>query len=172
MLMKNDPLNEVPQSEWDALIYSILKPFLVYIKKDPLISREDLEGEAWVALLSASKTYDASKAKFTTYAYCHILGRIRRYIREKTRLDGRIDIEPIEVEQGYVDKTVEDTELKNTMLDAIANEPYAHFVIEHYIHGKSFRKIAKEYGISHQGVAMHVEKLLQLLEKRLSHENS
>lgn len=174
MLMSdNNPLNSLPQSEWDAFISSILRPFLSYSKNDPLISHADLEQEAWVALLSAAKNYDSTKAKFTTYAYYYIKGRVLRYILEKTRLSPqRIDAECTDIEPGYIDKTLDENELRSTILGAIADEPHANFLVEHYVNGKSFRKISKEVGMSHQGVAMHVNRLIKLLEKRLNHENA
>jgi RNA polymerase sigma factor (sigma-70 family) len=145
----------------------------MYAKNDPLISYEDLEQEAWVGLLSAAKNYDSTKAKFTTYAYYYVRGRILRYVLEKTRLSPRrTEADPADVEQGYEDNTLEGNELMGSILGAVANEPHANFLVEHYIHGKSFRKIAKASGMSHQGVAMHVKRLIGLLEKRLNHENA
>lgn len=171
--MTSNPLDSLPKSEWDALISSILRPFLMYAKKDPLITYEDLEQEAWVGLLSAAKNYDSTKAKFATYAYYYIRGRILRYILQKTRLSaGRIDADPTEVEPGYIDNTIEESELMHSIFSAIAEEPNAHFLIEHFVKGKSFRKIAESSDMSHQGVAMHVKRLIKLLEKRLSHENA
>ena len=171
--MNASPLDSLPQSEWDALISSILRPFLGFAKKDPLISYEDLEQEAWVGLLSAAKNYDSTKAKFTTYAYHYIRGRILRYVLEKTRLSpGRTETDPAQVEQGYIDNTLEESELMSSILGAVANEPHANFLIEHYVHGKSFRKIAKTSGMSHQGVAIHIKRLVNLLEKRLNCENA
>lgn len=170
----DSPLNSLPQSEWDALISSILRPFLSYAKNDPLISYQDLEQEAWVALLNAAKNYDSSlKTKFTTYAYYYIRGGVMRYILEKTRLSPkRIDAEPTEIEAGYTDNTLDEAELMSSILNAVSTEPHANFLIEHFVKGKSFRKIAKESSMSHQGVAMHVNRLIKLLEKRLSHENA
>lgn len=171
--MRDNPLDSLPQSEWDALISSILRPFLMYAKNDPLVTYEDLEQEAWVGLLSAAKNYDSTKAKFTTYAYLYIRGRILRYVLQKTRLSTRrTNADPTEVESGYIDNTLEDSELMGSIFGAIAKEPNAHFLIEHFIKGKSFRKIAKSNGISHQGVAIHVKRLIELLGKRLSHENA
>lgn len=170
---KDNPLNCLPQSEWDALIGSILRPFLVYVKNDPLIEKSDLEQEAWIALLKAAQNYDSTKSKFTTYAYYYIRGRMLRYILEKTRLSPqRLDADPADIEKGYLDNTLEDTEMMRTIMEAIEGEEHADFLVEHFVKGKSFRKIAKECGMSHQGVAMHVKRLVNLLEKRLSHENA
>jgi RNA polymerase sigma factor (sigma-70 family) len=171
--MNDSPLDSLPQSEWDALISSILRPFLSFTKNDPLITAEDLEQEAWVGLLSAARNYDSTKAKFTTYAYHYIRGRILRYILQKTRLaSARVDADMEAVETGYTDKTLEDSELLGSIFGAVAEEPHANFLVEHYVNGKSFRKIAKNSGMSHQGVAMHVKRLIKLLEKRLQHENA
>lgn len=173
MHTKDSPLNSLPQSEWDSFISSILRPFLIYSKRDPLITYDDLQQEAWVALLNAAANYDPTKAKFTTYAYYYIRGRILRYVLEKTRLSPqRIDAEPTDIESGYIDNTADEDELMSSILSAVKDEPHAYFLVEHYVKGKSFRKIAKECGMSYQGVAMHVKRLIGLLEKRLSHENA
>jgi len=173
--MKNDddPLNSLPQREWDRFIGSILRPFLGYAKHDPLISGDDLKQEAWVALMHAARNYDPRKAKFTTYAYFYVRGRIFRYVLEKTRMSSmRIDTDPMNVEEGYTDNTYDDQELMGTILSVISDEPHVNLLVEHFVKGKSFRKIAKENGMSHQIVAMHVKKLVNLLEKRLDHENA
>jgi RNA polymerase sigma factor (sigma-70 family) len=171
--MSDNPIDSLPQGEWDKLISSILRPYLSFAVNDPLISREDLEQEAWVALMTAASNYDPTKSKFSTYAYHYILGRIRRYVLEKTRVSSsRIDIDPIEIESGYIDNTIEDTELVKSIMLAVSDQPHAHFLVEHFIKGKSFRKIAKENGMSHQGVVMHVKKLINILEKRMNHENA
>lgn len=168
-----NPLDILPQSEWDAFIGSILRPFLIYAKNDPLISYDDLQQEAWIGLLSAAKSYDSTKSKFTTHAYYFIRGRILRYILERTRTSAsRIEANPEDVESGYIDTSLDDSELMSSILSAVAEDPHAHFLIDHYVHGKSFRKIAKDNDISHQGVAMHVKRLIKLLEKRLNHENA
>jgi predicted DNA-binding protein YlxM (UPF0122 family) len=94
-------------------------------------------------------------------------------VLEKTRVSSsRIDIDPIEIESGYIDNTIEDTELVKSIMLAVSDQPHAHFLVEHFIKGKSFRKIAKENGMSHQGVVMHVKKLINILEKRMNHENA
>jgi len=171
--MNDSPLNCMPQGEWDAFISSILKPFLIYAKNDPLISYDDLQQEAWVALLSAASNYDPTKAKFSTYSYYYIRGRMLRYVLEKSRLaSSRIDSDPLDIEKGYVDNSSDEQEQMKMMLGVVADEPYSNFLIEYYIKGKSFRTIAKENNMSHQGVASHIKKLLALLEKRLHHENA
>lgn len=169
----HNPLDSLPQSEWDALISSILRPFLSYRKNDPLISYDDLQQEAWIGLLSAAKNYDSTKAKFTTYAYHYIRGRILRYVLEKTRLSPqRIAVDPLDIESGYIDNTPDTSELIGFIWGVVKNEPHANLLIEYYVKGKSFRKIAKDNGMSHQGVAMHVKKIIDLLEKRLHRENA
>jgi|SRR6185436_7471201 len=175
MPTKNNPLDSLPQNEWDAFIRSIVHPFIYYAQQDTLVSYDDLEQEAWVALLTAAQNYNPKKSKFTTYAYIYIRGRMLRYVSEKTKLSSikyplrSYDEIP---EKGYIDNSCDDKELMNHMIESIENEPHADFLIEHFVNGKSFRKIAKECNMSHQGVAMHVKRLVELLEKRLNHENA
>lgn len=172
--MNVNPIDSLPQSEWDALISSILQPFLTYIEKDPLISYEDLRQEAWIGLLNAAKNYDPNiKAKFSTYAYYYIRGNILHYIRIKTRLSPqRLDEDCQNIEVGYIDNSLENSELIDSIFRVISNEPNVDLLVEYYINGKTYRKIAKENDMSHQCVAMHIKRLRNLLSKRLKHENA
>lgn len=172
--MNNNPLEELKQNEWDALIISILKPFFSLCKKDVLVSPEDLQQEAWIGLLAACERYDARKAKFVTYAYHYIRGHVMRYIAKKTKNKPvQIDEDPILVdERQYEENNSEQRDLMETVIANISDQEHADLLIEHFVKEKSFRQIAKERGVSHEAIATRIHKLLDLLEIRLSHENA
>ena len=46
MPTNDNPLEILPQNEWDALINSILRPYLSLRSKDTLVDVEDLRQEA------------------------------------------------------------------------------------------------------------------------------
>lgn len=172
--MNGNPLDELKQNEWDALIISILKPFYSLCKKDALVTPEDLQQEAWIGLLAACERYDARKAKFVTFAYHYIRGHVMRYIAKRTKNKPlQIDEDPILLdERRYEDSGLERRDLMQTIMANVADQEHADLLTEHFVNDKSFRQIAKERGVSHEAIATRVHKLLDLLEIRLSHENA
>lgn len=172
--MNNNPIDSIPQNEWDAIILSIIKPLLPLCSRDTLITVEDLQQEAWIGLLLACDRYDANRAKFTTFAYCYIRGHVLRYITKVTRH------KPVQVDEDatvlddreYEDTTAEYKDFIQTIFDLLGDQEHIELLKEHFVHGKSFRQIAKDSGVTHVAVANRVNKMLDLLEKRLNHENA
>jgi RNA polymerase sigma factor (sigma-70 family) len=174
MDMNDNPLNELEQNEWDALIISILKPFYSLCKKDALVTPEDLQQEAWIGLLAACERYDPNKAKFVTYAYHYIRGHVMRYVAKRTKNKPvQIDEDPVLIdEREYEETNYEKHDLMNTIMGNVSDQEHANLLIEHFVLEKSFRQIAKEHGVSHEAIATRIHKLLDLLEIRLNHGNS
>jgi len=173
--MKSNPLDILHQNEWDALIISILKPFFAVCSQDTLITPDDLQQEAWIGLLKASERYDPTKAKFTTFAYLYIRGHIMRYIGRKLEdKPEQIDAEPEDIDTRFylIDDKSEKEDMMYAIIKRVHKEPHVDILIEHFIRGKSFRKIAKERGVTHAAIALRVNKLLDILEVRLQNENS
>lgn len=163
--MNQSPLDQLPQNEWDAFIYSIIKPFCRYH------SKTDLQQEAWIGLLKACDKFDASKGKFTTFAYYYIRGHVLRYISKESNHHSEQD--PIELDlKEYYDVETEQDDLKNTILEKVADQKYANLLNEHFVKDKSFRQIAREQGVSHETIATRVNKILDVLKVRLSNENA
>ena len=161
----DNPLASIPQNEWDRLIISIIKPFYPLCRKDSTLSPEDLQQEAWIALLKACERYDPKKAKLTTFAYHYIRGSVMCYIAKHTKnKPEQSDEDPADLEhKSYTDDSVETTDLMRTMLETIAQEEHADLLQEHFVQNKSFRQLAKERGVSHEAVANPIHKLLGLL---------
>lgn len=178
--MKNNTLDSIPQNEWDRLIYSILKPFYSFCKNDALITPEDLNQEAWIGLLAACDRYDPTKAKFVTYAYHYIRGHIMRYISKKTQ--NKPDMVATEdttecqhmfcTQSETLIKDIERKDLSDTIFAKVKNEEHTHLLIEHFIYNKSFRQLAEEHNVSYETIRVRIQKLLDLLDVRLQHENS
>jgi RNA polymerase sigma factor (sigma-70 family) len=171
---KNSPISVLPQNEWDALIISILTPFIYLCSKDKLITVEDLRQEAWVGLLGASRRYDPNKGKFVTYAYHCVRGHIMRYIFKRTsNKPVQLDEKFIDVDKHvYIDNGAERNDLVQTIIRNVKDEEHYDLLVKHFMKGLSFRKLAKEYGVSHETIHNRVNKLLDLLEIRLNNENA
>jgi transcriptional regulator of aromatic amino acid metabolism len=60
----------------------------------------------------------------------------------------------------------------DTIFNLIADQEHSELLYEHFIKNKSCRQIAKDAGVSHVTVANRVNKLLDVLEHRLSNENA
>lgn len=172
--MNDNPLDSIPANEWDAIILSIITPLLSLCNRDTLITVQDLQQEAWIGLLRACDKYDPSRAKFTTFAYTYIRGHVMRYITKVTRnKPNQIDEDAAIIDdRKYEETSIEQEDLMHAVFGLVADEKHAHLLREHFILGKSFRQIARETNVSHVAIANRVNKMLDLLESRLSHENA
>lgn len=65
--------------ENERLIYKIASYF-------PMADMDDLYQAGVSGMLLAYRNYDASKAKFTTYAYSYILGEMKKVIRDDSKI--------------------------------------------------------------------------------------
>lgn len=171
---EENPIECIPPNEWDAIILSILKPLFSLCSRDTLITPEDLQQEAWISLLIACERYDSTKASFVTFAWHYIRGRVMRYIAKVTRhKPNQIDEDAAVLDERTFKETgVEQQDFMTTVFGLVSDQKYIELLHEHFINGKSFRQIARETGISHVSVANRVNKLLDTLGTRLSHENT
>jgi len=174
MDMNDNPLNELEQNEWDALINSILKPFFSLAKKDVLVSADDLRQEAWIGLLAACEHYDPAKGKFVTFAYHYIRGHVMRYVGRRTKnKPTQVDEDPVVLDvHEYEENSYESRDLMDVIMETISDQENHDLLIEYFVHNKSLRQIGKERGISHEAVSTKIRKLLDVLELRLNHENA
>jgi len=175
MVSNDNPLNVIPQNEWDAIILSIVKPFLPLCARDQLIRVDDLQQEAWLGLLSAARKYDPNRAKFVTFAYTYIRGYIMRYITKATRhKPNQVDEDAAVLDdREFRDDCAENNDTIETIFDLLSDQDHVDLLREHFVRDKSFRQIAREDGtVSHVTVANRVNRLLDVLQMRLSHENA
>lgn len=176
--MDSKLLDDLPTAEWDKLIGSILKRFSKLCKQDALLNMDDLQQEAWVALLDATKIYDPRNpqgAKFSTFAYQHIRFHLCRYITGKLhRKPYQTDADPVALlkETAYSDTSAEDRDLIDVMFETVKDEPHLDLLKEHFLKEKSCRQLAKEHGISHETASLRIKKLLDLMSKRLNSNNA
>jgi len=169
----NKPIDSLKKNEWDALIISILKPMYKFCRKDALIAPQDLQQEAWIALLLACERYDPSKASIVTFAYHYIRGHLMRYIARRTKRSlSQLEDESKLLDICYKGDTGEDRDIMEVIMKHTSDQKHAHLLVEHFVRGKSLRQIASEQKISHGTVAIRIKKLLNLLTLRLNHENA
>jgi len=176
--MDSKLLEDLPTEEWDKLIGSILRRFSRLCKQDALLNVEDLQQEAWLALLDATQVYNPLNpqgAKFSTFAHQHIRFHLCRYITSKLhKKPHQVEADPVAVlrSTAYEDTTTEDRDLMEVMFAAVEDEQHVDYLREHFIKGKSCRQIAKEQNISHETASSRIKKLLDTLSKRLNSNNA
>jgi len=171
--MKNKPLEELSQEQWDALILSIIKPYFSICYARRTLSIDDLKQEAWIGLLNACKNYNPEKGKFVTYAYFYIKGMVVRFINKQTQIkfaDTEDDL--ISLCGEYEDSSAERKDLMDIVTKKVSDQKHQDLLEEYFVNQKTCRQIAKERGVSHQLINNRIKKLLNVLERRLINENA
>jgi RNA polymerase sigma factor (sigma-70 family) len=173
-----NPLTSLTVDEWDALIISIVKRYFSIARRNSNVDVDDLKQEAWHALMRACKNHDPEKAaksgvKFSTYAYAYIDGQLRRYISNSFKAPTNIDIDSIVIEDE--DYCLEDDAIKDelasrifTLAEGVKN---AELLVEHFVHGKTYRQIAKELGVSHNLIYLRIHAVLNKIQEELYDDN-
>lgn len=136
--------------------------------------REDVMQEALIALYSAVKTYDAGKASFSTYAsLC-----IKRAMIALMKSDRRKKTVPDELlssleEEGLVDanspeKIFFDREAYQTLTETIRLElsGMEYRVLQLYLSGMKYSKIAADLGISEKAVDNSLVRIRRKLKEK------
>jgi DNA-binding NarL/FixJ family response regulator len=97
-----------------------------------------------------------------------------RYIFKRTsNKPVQLDEKFIDVDKHvYIDNGAERNDLVQTIIRNVKDEEHYDLLVKHFMKGLSFRKLAKEYGVSHETIHNRVNKLLDLLEIRLNNENA
>lgn len=170
MPTKNNPIESISMDEWGKFIGGIIRPFSKFCHNNAMISREDLEQEAWLSLLYAAKKFDVSRgAKFTTYAYYNIRGAILRYITKKIRYYDYLDESN---DFSYIDEMLDKEDFIRVTTNLLNDQKHAYLLEEYFIKNKPYREIAKEQNVSHQLIFNRITKLVELLRLRLNEQNS
>lgn len=141
---------------------------------------EDLLQEGYIGLLTAAKSYNKKKSKFSTYAYLMIRSAIIKAIKDTGSLI-RIPAYCNTLQQpnwSNIDNTkqyttIDDDIVCNNILDDICkildNDKTDIFIyLSYYMSNKSLRDIASELGISHQSVSEKLSLLHTLVTNKLN----
>jgi RNA polymerase sigma factor (sigma-70 family) len=175
--MNDELLEKLPEEEWNALIFSIVKKFIPLCKRDVLIDVEDLKQEAWIALLKACENYDPNKAKnikFSSFAWIYINGHLCRFVTN--RLNNKPGIEDVELvpvsDNGKIEQEIISDDLIQTIFDVLSDQEHVSHLYDHFILKKSFREIAEEQNVSHNLIHLRIKKMVEILGIRLKNENA
>lgn len=163
-------LESVPYSDWKKIIYKATKKFLLTRPgEDILLSKEDIEQEAWFALLRACNNFDPKNgAKFTTYAWCYIYLMVSKYVNKCKANKIKRDIflnsvfnKPICVDNDQLDK--EDF-IKH--IATSINSDDAEMLEMYFVLDMPLREIADKTNLSIQGVSNRINKSLKFLREK------
>jgi RNA polymerase sigma factor (sigma-70 family) len=175
MNQPTEPLQTIPAQEWDALIGNIVKRFTPFCYMESTVDRDDLVQEAWVALLRACANFKpelAGNCKFTTYAYTYINGSLCRLVGKRKQTVDTVGLDPDHTNIPMkLEDTIERDDLRKKIFGLVEDEEYVELIHKHFIDGKSYRELAKEYGCSHNSINIRIQKLLAVLNHRLQNEN-
>jgi len=147
-----------------------------------LVEPQDLEQQAWTALLEAAQSYqrEKSNAKFTTYAWVWIDFKVREIVlprskrRHKTISESELGDDSFEdlVIDGFDDfKSFEDGDAFHRAIGMLTAEELE-LVNQHFVEGLSFTDIAALDGVSKQMIQRRVSNAIQKLQRRLAREDS
>lgn len=156
-------LETLPKSDWDKIIHSIIKRYEFLYKK---FEHEDLEQEAWIALLEASKRFDPvahPKIKFSSYAYRAIEFAFFRLIREIKCPVSFQDIDYCEIEtSGGMDDLVEDEWIGHIFKQLDKRED-RRLVYMYFVDKQTYKQIGEKIGVSHETARQKINKILSEL---------
>lgn len=157
---------------------------------------EDLENEAWIALLKSLKKYDSKlNDSFQAYAYTNIINHLKSYMDthrftlhanvKNVKLNGSFEkLIMQESNMIHADKSLElpckvkspidiaeKKELKEILQDALAtlSKLDKHIIHDYVINDVSFTSIGKKLGINKEEVRRKYIKTLNVLKDKLSH---
>jgi RNA polymerase sigma factor (sigma-70 family) len=180
-------LDTLTHNEWCSFIGSILKKYVHVCRQDVLIEQDDLEQEAWAALLLAAKNYQKEKArgKFTSYAWIYIHHNVRHFAFSKAQrarqfindVDlfpeikdpagvGEFCIDP-EDPHDYFQATDTDDAFKR-VIDELSCEDME-LIDQRFIQEMTFPDMGKIAGVTPQAMQARVSRVIDKLRMRLSH---
>lgn len=155
-----------------GLIKSLVSKF---IKDKSKIEDSDLYSVACIAIVEASKTFDPSKAKFSTWATRHmkqaVLDQIRKNKRNNSYLVMLGDLEQKEQEEVLSEELRKvpyhllelarptDTDAKNT-------KESKKMLLMYYLEEKSLSEIGEFFGYTKEGVRKKISKVLSEIKEK------
>ena len=178
--------NELTAVLWDRvnkLMFKILRFRLNIITLPTYIDKEDLKQELYFAMLTAVKNYNPAKPfKFSTYLNFSVMNMLDRDITSKSQREikehsynicvgDEEDTELIELledtESTDFVYDYEQVEMERTLLNSIDKLPIKQnkAITEYYLHRKTYKNIADEWGCTLVNVRQFVAKGLRSLRR-------
>lgn len=152
-----------------GLLKSIVKKFSKKIN----IEDSEYYSIACLALVEAASSFDASKAKFSTWATKIITQRIIQSIRKskKQKLIEMSSLDPVDIDHYLIDKKgkILPTELLSLIApkekDTKTERQSKSILSMHYLDGKSWSEIGRIIGMTREGVRQKAQRALELIRK-------
>lgn len=140
-------------------------------REAPWLSADDATGEVCLAVIEASKTFDASKGKLSTYAFQAMRWRLLRIARWQK---ASIEFKPLPLlenpnalvdESWEIEPSVDGLEVdevrrivRESIREAIKVPRHRNMFLLHELDGMALQKIGTMYGISRERVRQIVER--------------
>jgi len=176
MHKQNDLIETIPYNEWDAIVYTTIRRYIPACTRDNILTVDDLKQEAWIAILDARDKYDPSRGvKFHVFAINYINWHILRLINRKLKLNIKphnVSEEVIDDEHYYLQDDVGKGEVMEKALEYLGEQKHIDMFLEYFMSGKSIRKIASEYDLSHARIHMIIKSMLDILRCKMKNENA
>jgi RNA polymerase sigma factor (sigma-70 family) len=172
-------LEQLTHKDWCRFIGSIIKQYVSVCSRNGLIDADDLEQEAWGALLLAARNYEADKsdAKFTSYAWIYINFSVRELVFPKSDLKHKT-ISETDMSSGMPD--IEDQfddfvlfENDDTFRLAIAELSSEDFelVDQHFVQGLTFVEMAAMNDVTPQAMQQRLRRVISKLKRHFNIED-
>ncbi len=163
--------------EWTKFVKAIVNKFYCS-KKYILLTKQDLEQEAWLALLKAAKNFDEKRSTlFSTYAYSYIYKELLKYIHRKVlpkKLDSQCEIlhQNVELIRDPVslEKKSENNNLINHALSILDKRDQA-IVKLYFIDDFNYKQIAHAINMSQVMVSKRLDQALIKMRRILSEKS-
>lgn len=168
--------------QWEKLVKKITRRFGFIAKiRGATCSYEDLEQEAWIALLKAEKGFDPNKGvKFITYAYSYIYKELLKFVIKQNKmktesLDQQLNshtidslINTLSVPSGV--SKIDNLEMLNFLKNQLSEDEQS-MLKEKFVDGKSNKQLASTRNIAEVTVGKRVVKTLEKLKKIAKYED-
>lgn len=140
-------------------------------------STQDLEQEAWLALLKAEKRFDPNRGtKFITYAYTYVQKELLKFICQQRKARGCVPVE--ESDSPFTFKVADE---KRTNIDSVVDQdfvnhlkaqlsPYEQTIIDAKFNGTHLKDVAAITGVMPGQVGKSIVKTIDKLKRAANRE--
>ncbi|UNL85810.1 sigma-70 family RNA polymerase sigma factor [Priestia koreensis] len=143
--MKNEQFEQLI-TQYEPMIYSIMRSINVYQEQ------QDYYQLGLISLWKAHERHDYTKGAFAPFAYATIRGYMLAHLRKKVELaDRQPTIHYEMVSAPSYEHTYLEQEYLSPYLEGLSARELT-YVMDHVVHGYSFRTMAHTYGVSEETV--------------------
>jgi RNA polymerase sigma factor (sigma-70 family) len=130
--------------QYDKMIHSIIHSLHIYKQQ------EEYYQTGLIGLWEASNRFDPTKGSFTSFAFCHIKGKILNELAKNKKVEDRsvcVEEETLELmADAYFDDPLNETTLRDYVVTLTENQKkWLYYTVEHDL---SVKEIARIEGVS------------------------